>query len=62
MDKTAQVVHPISLHAVPLNNICIVLGTPVDSSPILPSSNPARTNEEHQLRNGVSTPVVEQKT
>jgi hypothetical protein len=39
--RTAQVVHPRSLPTVPLHNIRVVLGTPVDSSPKLPPSNPA---------------------
>jgi hypothetical protein len=36
MDRIAQVVHPHSLPVVPLHNICIMLSTPVDRSPILP--------------------------
>jgi hypothetical protein len=49
MDMTAQVVHPNSLHVVPLHNIRIMLGTPIDSSPILPLSNPAHTENKTQI-------------
>jgi hypothetical protein len=50
MDRTAQVVHSRSLSAVPLHNICVVLGTPVDSCPILPPSNHTHTRKiKHKL-------------
>jgi hypothetical protein len=49
MDKTAQVVHPRSLLAGPLHNILVVLGTLVDSSPILPLGNPARMENKVQI-------------